>query len=159
VVVVVLDEAVLGATDTFTTEQGAGGETAEDLENGIVREAGQCVPLVGGLLHFVYVHTGIYNNKTEHMQKTKTSTENQPVPPPNSFHRHIIGLNRSPTLECFLYTSYSSKDQNSEANRKMRERRPADLICRLCRGTQRTRTPMPPRSTGKPHRLASKRTP
>ena len=31
--------------------------------------------------------------------------------------------------------------------------------CRLCHGTQRTRTPMSPRSTGKPRRLASKRTP
>ena len=41
-------------TDTFTAEQGASGEAAEDLDNGIVREAGQCVPLVGGLLHFIY---------------------------------------------------------------------------------------------------------
>ena len=53
--VVVLDEAVLGATDTFAAEQGAGGETAEYLDNGIIREASQCIPLVGGLLHFVYV--------------------------------------------------------------------------------------------------------
>ena len=37
-IVVVRDEAVLGATDTFAAEQGA-----------------QCVPLVGGLLHFIYV--------------------------------------------------------------------------------------------------------
>jgi hypothetical protein len=28
---------------------------AEDLENDILREAGQCVPLVGGLLHFISV--------------------------------------------------------------------------------------------------------
>ena len=54
-VVVVQDEAVLGATDTFAAEQGAGGEAEEDLDNGIVREASQCVPLVGGLIHFVYV--------------------------------------------------------------------------------------------------------
>jgi len=54
-VVVVRDEAVLGATDTFATEQKAGREAAEDLDNGIIREAGQCVALVGGLLHFVYV--------------------------------------------------------------------------------------------------------
>ena len=54
-VVVVLDEAVLEATDTFTVEQGAGGEAVEDLDNGIVREASQCVPLVGCLLHFVCV--------------------------------------------------------------------------------------------------------
>ena len=46
-VVVVLDEAVLGGTDIFAAEQGAGGEAAEDLDNGIVREASQCVPLVG----------------------------------------------------------------------------------------------------------------
>ena len=50
---VVLDEAVLGATDTFAAKQGAGGEAAEDLDNGIIREAGQYVPLVGGLLYFV----------------------------------------------------------------------------------------------------------
>jgi rubredoxin len=91
------------------------------------------------------------------MLKTKASAENQPVPPPSSFHHHIIGLTRSPTLECFLYTSCSSKDQNSEANKKRWERIPVDRICRLCRDTQRTQTPMPPCSSGKPHRLASKR--
>ena len=69
-----------------------------------------------------------------------------------------IGLTRSAMLQCFLYTSCSSKDQNSEANRKRWERRPTDRICRLYRGTQRTWTPMPSRSTGKPHHLASKRT-
>ena len=52
-VVVVLDEVVLGAIDTFAVEQGAGGEAVEDLDNKIIREASQCVPLVGGLLHFV----------------------------------------------------------------------------------------------------------
>ena len=52
-VVVVRDEAVLVATNTFVAEQGAGEEAAEDLDSGIVREAGQCVPLVGGLLYFV----------------------------------------------------------------------------------------------------------
>jgi hypothetical protein len=52
-VVVVRDEAVLGATDTFAAKQGASGEVVEDLDNDIVREAGQCIPLVGGLLHFV----------------------------------------------------------------------------------------------------------
>ena len=52
-VVVVLDEVVSGATDTFAAEQGAGREATEDLNNGIVCEAGQCIPLVGGLLHFV----------------------------------------------------------------------------------------------------------
>ena len=54
-VVVVLDEVVLGATNTFAVEQGASGEAAKDLDNGIIREAGQCVPLVGGLLYFVCV--------------------------------------------------------------------------------------------------------
>ena len=54
-VVVVLDEAVPGATNTFAVEQGVGGEAAEDLDNGIVREDGQCIPLVTGPLYFVYV--------------------------------------------------------------------------------------------------------
>jgi hypothetical protein len=70
-----------------------------------------------------------------------------------------IGLTRSETLQCFLYTSCSNKDQNSEANRKRQERRPTDRICRLCRGTRRTRMPMSLRSTRKTHRLASKRMP
>ena len=39
-VVIVRDEAVLGATNTFIAEQGAGGEVAEDLKNEILREAG-----------------------------------------------------------------------------------------------------------------------
>jgi hypothetical protein len=54
-VVVVLDEAVLGMTDTFAAEQGAGKEATEDHDNGIVREAGHCIPLVGGPLHFISV--------------------------------------------------------------------------------------------------------
>ena len=54
-VVGVQDEVFLGATDTFAVEQGAGGEAVEDLENDILREVGQCVPLGGGLLHFVSV--------------------------------------------------------------------------------------------------------
>jgi hypothetical protein len=28
----------------------------EDLDKDIIHEAGQCIPLVGGLLHFVSVH-------------------------------------------------------------------------------------------------------
>ena len=52
-VIGVRDEVFLGATDTFTVEQGAGGEAVEDLNNGIICEAGQCIPLVEGLLHFV----------------------------------------------------------------------------------------------------------
>jgi hypothetical protein len=54
-VVVVLDEAVLGMIDTFAAEQGAGGEATEDHDNGIVREAGQCICLVEGPLHFISV--------------------------------------------------------------------------------------------------------
>ena len=54
-VVGVRDEVFLGAIDTFAAEQGAGGEAAKDLQNDILCEAGQCVPLVGGLLHFVSV--------------------------------------------------------------------------------------------------------
>ena len=54
-VVVVLDEAVLEAINIFAAEQGANREAAEDLDNGIVREASQCVPLVGGLLHFISI--------------------------------------------------------------------------------------------------------
>ena len=39
-VVVVLEEVVPGATDTFAAEQEAGKEAVEDLDNGIIREAG-----------------------------------------------------------------------------------------------------------------------
>ena len=52
-VVVVLDEVVLGAIDTFIVEQEAGREVAEDLDNDIVHEVGQCVTLVVGLFHFI----------------------------------------------------------------------------------------------------------
>ena len=51
-VVVVLNEVVPGAIDTFVVEQAAGEEAAEDLQNNIFYEAGQCVPVVGGHLHF-----------------------------------------------------------------------------------------------------------
>ena len=54
-VVGVQDEVFLGATDTFAAEQGAGREATEDLKNDIVREDGHCIPLNGGLLHFVSV--------------------------------------------------------------------------------------------------------
>ena len=54
-VVVVLDEVVTRAIDTFAAEQGAGGEAAEDLQNDILYEAGQCIPLVGSLLCFICV--------------------------------------------------------------------------------------------------------
>ena len=54
-VVVVLDESDLGVIDTFVAEQGVGEEAVEDLNNGIVREAGQYVPLIGDLIHFICV--------------------------------------------------------------------------------------------------------
>jgi hypothetical protein len=44
------DEAVLGATDTLATAQGAGGEALEDEDEDMVYEDGPLVPLVGGLL-------------------------------------------------------------------------------------------------------------
>jgi len=44
---VVGDEAVLGVIDTFVAQQGAGKEGAKDLQNKILYEAGQCVPVVG----------------------------------------------------------------------------------------------------------------
>ena len=50
-----LNEVFLGVTDKFAAEQGADGEVVEDIENDILHEAGQCVPLVGGLLHFISV--------------------------------------------------------------------------------------------------------
>ena len=46
-VVVVRDEAVPGATDTFAAEQGAGEEAAKDLNNGIIREAASAFLLLG----------------------------------------------------------------------------------------------------------------
>ena len=49
------DEAFPRATYTFAAEQGVSGEAVEDLDKDIVHEASQCVPLVGGLLHFVSV--------------------------------------------------------------------------------------------------------
>ena len=51
-VVGVQDEVFPGATDTFTAEQGAGREVVEDLQNKILYEAGLCVPIIGGRLHF-----------------------------------------------------------------------------------------------------------
>ena len=50
--IVVGDEVVLGATYTFAAQQGAGKEAGEDLYNNIFCEAGQCIPVVGGRLHF-----------------------------------------------------------------------------------------------------------
>jgi hypothetical protein len=41
-----------GATDTFVGEQGVGGEAMEDVQNKILSEAGQCVLVVRGHLHF-----------------------------------------------------------------------------------------------------------
>jgi hypothetical protein len=53
---IVRDEAFPGATDIFVVEQGADGEVVEDLDKDIIYEAGHCVPLVRGLLHFVSVY-------------------------------------------------------------------------------------------------------
>ena len=50
--IVVGDEALPGATYMFAVEQGAGREAAEDLQDNILCEAGQWVPVVGGRLHF-----------------------------------------------------------------------------------------------------------
>jgi hypothetical protein len=50
---IIRDEPILGATDTFAAQQGAGREAAEDLKNDILCEASQCVPLARGLLYFV----------------------------------------------------------------------------------------------------------
>jgi hypothetical protein len=49
------DEALLGVINIFVAEQGVGGEAVEDLNNDIIHEAGQCIPLIGGLLHFISV--------------------------------------------------------------------------------------------------------
>ena len=49
---VVGDEALLGAIDTFVGEQGADEEAAEDHQNSILGEGGQCIPVVGGRLYF-----------------------------------------------------------------------------------------------------------
>jgi hypothetical protein len=45
---VVRDEELLGATDTFAAAQGAGREAVKNVKKEIVYEAGHCVPLVGG---------------------------------------------------------------------------------------------------------------
>ena len=50
---VVQDEASLGAINTFAAKQGAGREATKDLDKDIVHEAGQCVTLVVGLFHFI----------------------------------------------------------------------------------------------------------
>jgi hypothetical protein len=47
---------------------------AEDLENDILREAGQCVPLVGGLLHFISVQ---YDESF--LSNEITEEENSPI--------------------------------------------------------------------------------
>jgi hypothetical protein len=73
-VIGVQDEVFPGATDTFTVEQGAGGEVVEDLKNDILCEAGQCIPLVGGLLHFVSVQ---YNESF--LSNEITEEENNPT--------------------------------------------------------------------------------
>ena len=70
---VVRDEALLGATNTFIGEQGAGRKVAENVEKEIVCEAGHCVPLVGGRLHFKEPATKI------HSLLTRSKEENNPT--------------------------------------------------------------------------------
>ena len=95
-VVGVRDEVFQGATDTFAAEQGAGGEAAEDLKNDILREAGQCIPLIGGLLHFVSVQydesflgneiTEEENNLTKLHQVVHNSYQSATLTTINNFH-------------------------------------------------------------------------
>jgi hypothetical protein len=47
------DEAVTGATHTLAVAQGAGGETAEDMDQDIIYEDVYFIPLVGGLLLYL----------------------------------------------------------------------------------------------------------
>ena len=47
----VLDEVVLGATDTLAAAQGAGGEEAEDEDQDMVYEDAHCFHLVRDLLY------------------------------------------------------------------------------------------------------------
>jgi hypothetical protein len=54
-VVGVQDEVFPGAINTFAAEQGSDGKAVKDLQNDILYEHGQCVPLVRDLLHFVSV--------------------------------------------------------------------------------------------------------
>ena len=49
----VRDEASPGVINTFAAEQRAGEEAVEDLNKDIIHKAGQCVPLIRGLLHFI----------------------------------------------------------------------------------------------------------
>jgi hypothetical protein len=58
---VVGDEAVLGAIDTFAGEQGADQEVAENVKKEIVCEASHYVPLVRGCLHFKEPTTKIHS--------------------------------------------------------------------------------------------------
>jgi hypothetical protein len=48
---VIGDEALLEVRDTFAGEQGTDEKMVEDLQNKILYEAGQCIPIVGGC-HF-----------------------------------------------------------------------------------------------------------
>jgi hypothetical protein len=67
-VVGVRDEVFLGVTDTFTAEQGSGREVAEDLQNDILCEPCHCIPLAGGLLHFIsvqYIESFLSNEITK----------------------------------------------------------------------------------------------
>jgi hypothetical protein len=49
--IVIGDEALLGVRDIFAGEQGIDEEMVEDLQNKILYETGQCIPIVRGC-HF-----------------------------------------------------------------------------------------------------------
>jgi hypothetical protein len=91
-VVGVRDEFFPGATDTFAAEQGAGREVVEDLKNDILREAAQCVHLVGGLLHFVnvkYDESFIRNEIIEEENNpTKIHQQSPQLIPKYNFNNH-----------------------------------------------------------------------
>jgi hypothetical protein len=70
---VVGDEALTKAADTFAGAQGTGWEVAENVEKEIVCEAGHYIPLVGGLhfkepttkIHFLLMRSKEKNNLTK----------------------------------------------------------------------------------------------
>jgi ABC-type thiamine transport system substrate-binding protein len=74
---VVRDETVLGVIDTFAGEQRAGQEMVENVEKEIVCEAGYCVPLVGGHLHFKELATKIHSLLTRSKEKNNPTMIHQ----------------------------------------------------------------------------------
>ena len=74
---VVEDEELLGATDTFVGAQGAGREVTENVKKEIVCEASHCVPLVGGCLHFKEPATKIHSLLTRSKEKNNPTKIHQ----------------------------------------------------------------------------------